>query len=146
MTTKLVSFLLPYDISDSAKKARILKDLKSANLISLGQLADNGCQTNINDKYLEISKKGKVLLTGKCNYRDGLYDTPIFYNHPNPKTIIQEHNFVLPTLHNLQSLQPFSPHPRSPKLSVKKSRLKQKTPYKVNSVPSDSYAILLVTY
>ena len=68
----------PADISESAKKTRILKDLKSANLISLSQLAGDGRETNIDDRKLEISKQGKVLLIGIQNFRDCLYDIPIF--------------------------------------------------------------------
>ena len=126
---KKVGFIpFPDRISNSAKKARICKDLNSTNLISLGQLADDGCETYINDKYLDISKKGKVLLTGKRNFRDGLYDIPIFYDHPNPKTFIQEQNFVLPTIHNIQSVRTFSPNQRSPPIRIKKSPVRHKTP------------------
>ena len=90
-------------LSKKAKKTRILKDLKSANLISLPQLADDGCVTSMDDVDLVVEKDNKIVLTGTRNPNDGLYDVPIPYiaPHPNPKTSITENNFVMPKLHSI---------------------------------------------
>ena len=57
-----VGYIPVEQLSKTARKARILKDLKSANLISLGQLADNGCTTNIDQKKLTVTKQDNVVL------------------------------------------------------------------------------------
>ena len=44
-------------LSSAAKKVRILKDLHSSNLLSLGQLADDGCTTEISQHDLIIKKE-----------------------------------------------------------------------------------------
>ena len=123
-------------LSKTARKARILKDLKSANLISLGQLADNGCTTNIDNKKLTVTKQDDVVLTGTRNSKDGLYDIPIFANHPNPKTLIQENNYRLPKIHNIQakSISPHKSesHPRTLKQLVKHKR----NQYDINNISS----------
>ena len=80
-------------LSTAAKKARILKDLTSASLISIGQLADDGCTTTIDPNHLTVKKNGKVVLTGTRNTDDNLYDIPIFQDHPNPKTNITHCQF-----------------------------------------------------
>ena len=55
-----VGYLPSQDIlSTKAKKVRILSDLKSSNLISLGQLADDGCKTTILQNDLYAQKHGK---------------------------------------------------------------------------------------
>ena len=95
-------------LSTAAKKVRILKDLTSASLISIGQLADDGCTTTIDPNHLTVKKNGKVILTGTRNTDDNLYDIPIFQDHPNPKTNITPDNFVMPPLtgiHNASSCQ-----------------------------------------
>ena len=94
---------LPGILLKAARKARILKDLKSANLISIGQLADDGCKTHIDKKKLVISKQDDIVLTGTRNHRYGLYDIPIVTSHPNPKFSIQEDNYQVPKIHNIQA-------------------------------------------
>ena len=64
---------LSNELSSEGKKTRVLTDLKSANLISLGQLADDGCKVHLDDKALLVHKKGKTILTGTRNETDGLY-------------------------------------------------------------------------
>ena len=92
-------------ISMQGRKARILKDLHSSSLISLGQLSDDRCTTHLDDENLIVTKNNNVVLTGTRNHSDGLYDIPIYSNthHPNPKTTIQEGNFKFPKLHSLLS-------------------------------------------
>ena len=83
-------------LSQEGQKTRILDDLHSASLISLGQLADDGCTTQLDKDKLVVKKDGKVILTGTRNHQDNLYDIPI------EKTSIQEGNFIMPTTYPLQ--------------------------------------------
>ena len=57
-------------ISAKGRKARIVPQLQSSSLISVGQLADDGCETHINDRKLIITKDKKHILTGYRNYED----------------------------------------------------------------------------
>ena len=88
-------------LSAKAKKARILSDLKSSSFISIGQLADDGCQTTIDKEKLTIKKNDEVILTGIRNTYDDLYDIPIYRTHPNPKYSITKNNFVMPDTHGI---------------------------------------------
>ena len=97
-----VGYLPSQDIlSTKAKKVRILSDLKSSNLISLGQLADDGCKTTILENDLYVQKNGKTIMHGIRNRTDDLYDIPIYPAHPNPKTSITSNNFRFPKIHTL---------------------------------------------
>ena len=84
-------------ISKTGRKTRILQDLNSSSLISLGQLADDGCQSHLNEDKLIVTKENEVVLTGTRICKDGLYDIPTYapYNHPAAKTIIQPDNFQM---------------------------------------------------
>ena len=91
---------LSQHLSTTAQKTRILSGLKSATLISLGQLADDGCTTTITTPELTVEKEGQIILRGKRNYHDGLYDIPIY------KTDITPDNYVTPTLHCVRARLP----------------------------------------
>ena len=69
---------LPSLISKVGRKTRILSDLKYENLISLGQLDDDGCTFHGDAISLEIEKDSSLILTGKRNHIDGIYDIPIY--------------------------------------------------------------------
>ena len=97
------SGLLPLSgkLTRPARTARVLPGLKSATLILLGQLADDGCTSILNDYKLEVIKEGETILTGFRNPTDGLYDIPLYASgsHPNSKTTITENNYLPPPLH-----------------------------------------------
>ena len=99
--TKVGYIPLSTHLSKKAQKTRILKDLKSSSLISIGQLADDGCTTVIRDSTLIVKKNNKIILKGKRNVRDNLYDIPIYQPHPNPKTTISSDNYLQPQLHSI---------------------------------------------
>ena len=44
------------ELSKKATKTRILSELKSASLVSIPQLTDDGCTAEIDDKKLKVSK------------------------------------------------------------------------------------------
>ena len=52
-------------ISLRAKKAQILVELRSASLVELGLLCDNGCTIVLTDKDLVAIKNNSVVLRGK---------------------------------------------------------------------------------
>ena len=62
--TKVGFIPLGPEVSKHGRKARILRDLTSANLISLGQLADDGCFSHLDDNNLIVTKNNKLVLTG----------------------------------------------------------------------------------
>ena len=82
---------LPAELSTSAKKATLLKNLKSATLISFGQLCDDGCEVILNKKVCDIYKNNKIILQGTRNRFDGLWDIPLIKQPslpPPPKLIL----------------------------------------------------------
>ena len=92
-------------LSAKAKQARILKDLTYASLISLGQLADDGCKIEIDAHALTVSKDEEVTPRSYRNRQDGLYDIPIYNDHPTHKTSITQDNYVVPKIHSLMKKQ-----------------------------------------
>ena len=80
-------------LSKTAQSAMILPTLKSASLISMGQLCDDGCKVVLDKSDLAVVKQNNVILQGKRNGNDGLWDIPI------TKQYITENNFQLPTTH-----------------------------------------------
>ena len=71
--------LLPLSplLSKKAQQTMILPELKSSNLISIGQLCDDGCDIIIDKDQLVVSKNNNIILKGHRNTRDGLWDIPI---------------------------------------------------------------------
>ena len=119
-------------LSKTAKKTRILKDLNSASLISIGQLADDGCTTHIDEDTLQVKKNGNIILRGTRNKRDNLYDIPIY------KTVLHEENYVTPPLHGLNTISPHSHHffnstPLQPSVTTTK-RAPPLSPFHIDSI------------
>ena len=71
----------------------ILPGLKSASLISIGQLCDDDCDVYLNNKILLAVKDNEVIMEGKRNLNDGLWDIPI------QKTTLTKFNHPLPPIH-----------------------------------------------
>ena len=84
---------LPREFSDNARKATILPDLKSANLISLGQLCDDNCTILLNKQQMIAVKNNKIILEGVRNRHDGLWDIPV------PKHNITTQCCIQPNIH-----------------------------------------------
>ena len=79
-----------------SKSGHILPGLKTSSLLSLGKVCDAGCKVNLDHAKLEITKDNTVIITGKRNQRNGLWEIPF---HPNPKTKLQCNNVVYPPTH-----------------------------------------------
>ena len=86
-------------LSVRAKEAHILPQL-GTSLISLGQLADDGCVIMLNKAKLCVFKNYKLLLTGTRNLRDGLWDIPLLPHTPQQyhsfAQLIHKSNVVIP--------------------------------------------------
>ena len=72
-------------LSIDAKTAHILPGLADTSLLSLGQLADDGCIILLNKQYLQVFKNFELILQGFRNKNDGLWDIP-FPTNTTPAT------------------------------------------------------------
>ena len=106
-------------LSQQATKGHVLRDLQSASLIAMGPVCDNGCTVILNDKELAVIKKNKVVLRGRRNRQDGLWDIPL-RNH----TQCME-NFNLPKVHPLMYI-PIGQNPRPPESKTKQLKCIQR--------------------
>ena len=71
-------------LSDTAKTAYVLPGMTNESLISIGQLCDDDCIAIFSKNDLNIFKNKKLVLQGKRNKTDGLWDvpsTPTIKNH-----------------------------------------------------------------
>ena len=75
------NFSLP-SLSSAATTAHILPGLSDTSLLSLGQLADDGCLILLNKRFLKVFKNFELILQGFRNKTDGLWDIPIPQNLP----------------------------------------------------------------
>ena len=58
--------------------SKILPGLSSVSLISLGQLCDDDCKVFLDKKILIVVKDDEMILEGKRNAEDGLWDIPVY--------------------------------------------------------------------
>ena len=133
-----VGFLpLSNKLSKAASKTRILRGLRSASLISLGQLADDGCTTTITAPELIVKKDETIILKGKRNYNDGLYDIPIY------KSSITPNNYVMPKIHSISQLTTgLTPHESTTPKQLKK-HYRKKNPYDAATISDKCMKSLL---
>ena len=68
---------LSTELSEKTREAKILPALKSASLISIGKLCDNGCKVQFEKNNMNVIKNDKIIMSGTRNKTDGLYDIPI---------------------------------------------------------------------
>ena len=89
-STKAGTLPLHSCLTDRASTAMILPSLKSASLISIGQLCDDNCEVFLNKTSLVAVKNDDIILEGIRNPTDGLWDIPV------RKTTLHEFNHPLP--------------------------------------------------
>ena len=92
-STKAGTLPLHSCLTDRASTAMILPSLKSASLISIGQLCDDNCEVFLNKTSLVAVKNDDIILEGIRNPTDGLWDIPV------RKTTLHEFNHPLPPIH-----------------------------------------------
>ena len=55
----------------------MFKDLHISYRISLGQLCDDGCNTILDKKRINVVKGNPLVLSGKINQMGGFWDIPL---------------------------------------------------------------------
>ena len=85
-TTGTGQIPLSSKLSPQAQQGLILPHLKSASLIAMGPLCDDDCNVIFSKKHMAVIKNNEVILRGKRNKYDDLWDIPI------EKTIITPSN------------------------------------------------------
>ena len=76
--------------SKQAQTATALPALKSFSIVSLGHLCDDNCTVILDKHKLLAIKKDEIILQGRRNYLDGLWDIPI------QKAQLQADNYNFP--------------------------------------------------
>ena len=69
----------------------IILSLQSSSLISLGQLCDDNCNVVVTKDHLHAIKNGRIILQGKRNLHDGIWDIPL-QKHPHQKAAYVAHS------------------------------------------------------
>ena len=76
---------LPLPLPSSATKATVYPALKSASLLSIGQLCDVGCSAVFTKEMLKVfNTSNDLILTGHRNPADGLWDVNLSSLQPTP--------------------------------------------------------------
>ena len=65
------------ELNEEAKQAHIHPMIKNSSLLSIGQLCDDGCSAIFTKEKLQVIKNNKIIMTGKRNAEDGLWDVPV---------------------------------------------------------------------
>ena len=80
---------LPIETSQEANTAILLPQLTNSSLLSIGQLCDDDCVAIFNKHAVSIYRNAKIILSGKRNTTDGLWDITLknSVNHPKNATI-----------------------------------------------------------
>ena len=71
---------LSSSLTPKASTAHLLQDLQSASLILVGQLCDNDCRVQFSKQDMKVYKNNKLIITGKRNRLDGIWDILITKN------------------------------------------------------------------
>ena len=80
--------LLPNsNLSEIGRRVKILPQLRSASLISVGKLCDDGCTVHFDNNKMQVHKNDQIIMSGIRNHEDGLYDIPI------AKVQVSENNY-----------------------------------------------------
>ena len=64
-------------LSKHAQKANIVEGLGNASLLLIGQLCNDDCIAVFDKRKLLVYKKGTLILCGRRNWNDGLWDVDI---------------------------------------------------------------------
>ena len=97
-------------LSPRAKQAHVLPKLKSASLLSLGQLCDDDCEITLTKHDISVKKNEKTILHGQRNQTDGLWDIK-FTKNPLQANVIIRKNMLKKDLITFLHGACFSPCP-----------------------------------
>jgi hypothetical protein len=76
-TNTRVIIPLAKELSSQTKIGHVFDDLKSGSLTSIGQLCDDDCVALFTKYNVKIYKNGKVIIVGKRNDTNGLWNIPL---------------------------------------------------------------------
>ena len=83
---------LPLPILSSAgAKAHVFPQLRSASLLSVGQLCNDNCEVKFTKDYVKVFKNNEIIISGLRNQKDGLWDVPI----PQPSSPTKVANVII---------------------------------------------------
>ena len=72
-------------LSDNAKNAHVLQELKSRSILSIGQLCDDNCIAIFSKTKLHVAKKQKIILQGTRDPLNGMWNVPLpLQDNPSP--------------------------------------------------------------
>ena len=74
---KWVKFQPLDELSDETQQGNTYNDLKKGRLLSVGQLSDDNCMYIFSRHHINVFKNGKVIIKGRCNPMNVLYNTLI---------------------------------------------------------------------
>lgn len=77
-------------INAQAQRANILPALTNLSLLLIGQLCDNDCIAIFSKKYMFIRKNGTIILQGRRNLMDNLWDVPFDNTQHNNLNMITQ--------------------------------------------------------
>ena len=86
--TKQGNIPLPSMIKGPATMAYVLPGLKNASLLSLGQFMNSGCWALVNSHLLNIYKDSTLVVQGRRNWKDGLWDVKLLRKQPSTKELL----------------------------------------------------------
>ena len=72
------------------KTGNVLNGLMNASLLSIGQLCDDNCIAVFSKYRLSVYKNGCLMLTGVCNWTDGLWDVVVPQVRQSINIIVQQ--------------------------------------------------------
>ena len=104
------SGFLPFSkhLSKSATKTSLFNNL-SNNLISIGQLYDDGCEVLFTQSHMQVTKNKNIIITGtRSTCGDGLWDITLPSSSSNV-TKIHSHQSLIPSPHLKSSSRTFTP-------------------------------------
>jgi hypothetical protein len=112
---KRVTIPLAPELSADAKIGHLFNNLQSGTLISLGQLCGDECDALFTKYDVKIYKHGQVIIVGKRNPTNGLWNIPRAPKEaahpliplPTPKTLQHSANGVIQNINTKQDLAAF---------------------------------------
>ena len=132
---------LSAELSNTAKTATVLPGLKSGSLISTGKICDDDNMVIFDkdsvkaiphsNEVVQAINKQPILLEGKRNPIDSLYDTTINSNPSRFKTKIQSNVFEIPQVHPHIYLEQTAKNDSVRKQIHPQSQKKKKTTFKL---------------
>ena len=92
------------ELSLRGRSCDLFPGLTQYALIAVGQLCDDGCDVNFTRKFVEVTKNGKLVMKGKRNFKNGMYEVNIQNIMLDNNYINSVQNKTTPQINNLYHL------------------------------------------